>query len=120
MVSLIRPLEGLACVITFGIWTLAFGTMGEKIKNGLMMGASAALIGALALPYNRALTGDATKFPIMLYTDTIYGKDSNALGFGPNRGLGWSGLDPFPGHGLMDVLVNAALNLFQINSELHG
>jgi hypothetical protein len=56
----------------------------------------------------------------MLYTDTVYGKDSNALGFGPNRGLGWSGLDPFPGHGLPDVAVNAALNAFQINSELHG
>jgi hypothetical protein len=120
VVSLIRPLEGLACVITFGVWSLAFGTLGDKIKNGVAMAIGCIAVGALQLPYNRALTGDATKFPIMLYTDTVYGKDSNALGFGPNRGLGWSGLDPFPGHGLPDVLVNAALNFFQINCELHG
>ena len=35
---------------------------------------------------------------------------TNDLGFGANRGLGWSGLDPFPGHGVLDVIVNAALN----------
>ncbi len=120
VVSLIRPLEGVACAATLGLWSLWFGTLGQKIKNALAMAASAAMVGALQLPYNRALTGDAFKFPIMLYTDKMYGKDSNALGFGPNRGLGWSGLDPFPGHGLRDVLVNANLNLFQINCELHG
>jgi hypothetical protein len=120
LVSLIRPLEGLACVLTLGVWSLFFGSVGDKIKNAAAMAAGAIAVGALQLPYNRALTGDPTQFPIMLYTDTVYGKDSNALGFGPNRGLGWSGLDPFPGHGLPDVLVNAALNFFQINCELHG
>jgi hypothetical protein len=76
--------------------------------------------GALVLPYNAALTGRASVFPINLYVDTHYIKGSNDLGFGPNRGLGWSGLDPFPGHGLVDVIVNANLNATTINFELLG
>jgi hypothetical protein len=34
--------------------------------------------------------------------------------------LGWSGLDPLPGHGPLDVLINANLNLYATNVELFG
>lgn len=34
--------------------------------------------------------------------------------------MGWSGLDPFPGHGAIDVLVNANLNTYSLNVELLG
>jgi uncharacterized membrane protein YhaH (DUF805 family) len=76
--------------------------------------------GAAVLPYNAAVAGEPTTFPLMAYTDALYGKDVNALGFGANRGLGWPGLDPFPGHGLIDVFVNANLNGYQVNVELLG
>ena len=65
------------------------------------------LVGAINLPYNRALTGNPRTFPVMAYFDRIFGPGSNALGFGANRGFNWSsGLDPYPGHGVRDVLVN--------------
>jgi hypothetical protein len=56
----------------------------------------------------------------MAYIDKYHAPGSNSLGFGANRGLGWSGLDPFPGHGARDVVVNGALNTAQINIELLG
>jgi hypothetical protein len=42
------------------------------------------------------------------------------MGFGANRGLGWSGLDPLPGHGPLDVVINADFNMFSIDIELFG
>jgi hypothetical protein len=59
-------------------------------------------------------------FPIMAYTDSHYGAASNALGFGRDRGIAFGGLDPFPGHGPVDVVVNTNFNLFQVNTELLG
>ena len=32
----------------------------------------------------------------------------------------WSGLDPLPGHGPIDVLVNLNQNLYNVNFETHG
>lgn len=120
VVGLIRPLEGMAVALLLGVWSL--GARGRRLRLApaavLTIGAIAT--GALVLPYNRALTGSARVFPIMAYNDALYGPGSNDLGFGANRGQGWSGLDPFPGHGLIDVLVNANQNLFQINVELLG
>lgn len=79
------------------------------------------LVGAMVLPYNRALTGDPLLFPIMAYNDKNFGKNSNALGFGPDRGgaMHWA-LDPFPGHGPLDATINTALNVAAINTELFG
>jgi hypothetical protein len=56
----------------------------------------------------------------MAYVDKYYEPGANSLGFGANRGLGWTGLDPFPGHGPLDVVVNAALNFHSVNVELFG
>lgn len=114
-----RPLEGLVIAVLLGFWTLRIDGRWRPVPAFLLAGLSAAA-GTLGLLYNRALTGDPLRFPIMAYTDALYGARSNALGFGPDRGLGWSGLDPFPGHGLRDVVVNTALNVFQVNRELHG
>jgi hypothetical protein len=122
VVALIRPLEGLIVAVTLGLWSL-FGEAPSRWSAlrrtaGLTV---ATLLSTLAvLPYNRHLTGRWLTFPIMDYTDRLYGPGSNAMGFGPDRGLGWSGLDPFPGHGWLDVLVNSNVNLFQVNVELLG
>ncbi|HEY3444091.1 MAG TPA: hypothetical protein VGK29_25295 [Paludibaculum sp.] len=81
--------------------------------------ASSVAVGALVLPYNHAITGNALKLPLADYLDRVFGAGTNALGFGANRGFPWP-LDPFPGHGLPDVIVNAQLNLSTLNTELFG
>jgi hypothetical protein len=122
MVSLIRPLEGLAVAALLGLWAL--GGRSTRFRFAIPQVATLALAsmvsGAAVLPYNAAISGDPTVFPLMAYTDALYGKDVNALGFGANRGIGWPGLDPLHGHGPLDVLINANLNGYQVNVELLG
>lgn len=119
-VSLIRPLEGLAVAIFLGIFTLTIKPWSKKILLTSLLAISTLIAAGTVLPYNKYLTGKSTKFPIMEYTDKYYGPGSNSLGFGPEKGLGWMGLDPFPGHGLRDVAVNTTLNFNLINIELFG
>jgi hypothetical protein len=120
VLSLVRPLEGLVVAVLCGLWSL--GARGRVVR--LLPAAAYALgtiaVGALTRPYNAALTGSPDVFPIMAYIDKYYEPGSNAMGFGANRGLGWPGLDPFPGHGPVDVVVNAALNTAQTGIELLG
>ena len=77
------------------------------------------VIGSVVLFYNHYYTGEPTVFPINSYLDEKFGPNSNALGFGSDRGMGWA-IDPFPGHGPVDALVNTSLNTFSINIELFG
>lgn len=120
VVGLIRPLEGVAVALLLGLWSL--GARGRRIRFGPSAAMTLVTIatGALVLPYNASLMGSARAFPIMAFTDATFGPGTNALGFGPNRGLGWGGLDPRPGHDGLDVLINGNLNLFQVNTELLG
>jgi 4-amino-4-deoxy-L-arabinose transferase-like glycosyltransferase len=120
MVGLIRPLEGAAVGILLGLWALGARGRRFRLAPAAALTIASLATGALVLPYNRHLTGSATTFPIMAYTDALYGPGRNELGFGPNRGMGWPGLDPLPGHGPADVAINANFNLFQINTELLG
>lgn len=118
-ISLIRPLEAVAVAGLLGLWAIGFG--GKRLKwtavAGLVLGAM--IVGAANLYHNAALTGDPLKIPIMEYTDRHFGKNSNAYGFGPDRGMSWS-LDPNPGHGPFDALVNSNLNISTLNTELFG
>jgi 4-amino-4-deoxy-L-arabinose transferase-like glycosyltransferase len=120
VIGLIRPLDGLTVALLLGVWSL--GARGKRFRfaPSAALTVATAFTAALVFPYNRALTGSARVFPLMQYTDAAYGAGTNALGFGPNRGLGWPGVDPFPGHGPIDVAVNANFNLFQTNVELLG
>ena len=122
MVALIRPLEGVIVAVALGLWSLFGGTSSRWVTLRRTAGLTVAtLVSTLAvLPYNRHLTGSGLTFPVMDYFDRMYGAGTNAMGFGPNRGVGWEGLDPFPGHGWLDVLVNSNVNLFQVNVELLG
>jgi hypothetical protein len=117
-VSLIRPLEGLAVVLVLG--PLCLWTRGRwSLKPALAFGAAFALTASLVLPYNAALTGDPLAFPIMAYVDKYYAPNANALGFGPERGLGWA-IDPRPGHTPLEGAVNTLVNAAQLNVELFG
>lgn len=119
IMSLIRPLEGLIVACLLGLWSIGLG--GKRLKTSaitaLVIGSI--IVGSVVLFYNRYLTGDPTVFPLNAYLDQKFGPKSNALGFGPERGMGWA-IDPFPGHGPIDALVNANLNTFSINIELYG
>lgn len=120
VVSLIRPLEGLALALVLGLWSLGARGRRWRLTPSAALVVGAVVAGALVRPYNAALTGSASRFPIMMYVNRYYAPGANDLGFGANRGLGWGALDPFPGHGLRDVVVNALLNTFTINVELFG
>lgn len=118
MAGLIRPLEGLVVALVVGCWSLGarhrrFRLLPSAVLTGVTVGVS-----LLTRPYNARLTGAPDRFPIMMYIDRYYGPGANDLGFGPNRGMGWGGLDPFPGHGWPDVIVNSLLNGSAINIEL--
>ncbi len=121
--SFVRPLEALCTSLVLGLATLATArTSGAARALAAAVGLAlcAAAAGLPNLAYNRAVTGDPRVFPIMEYADAALGPGRNALGFGPDKGVEWGGLDPFPGHGLRDVVVNAQVNLTGIDRELLG
>lgn len=119
MISLIRPLEGLAVALLMGLWSLGARGRGFRFAPSAVLTVATATVAFLQLWYNRVLTGEARTFPLMQYFDRVYGPGVNDLGFGPDRGVGWA-LDPYPGHGLRDVVVNTNLNLTATNVELFG
>ena len=115
-----RPLEGVAMALIAGGPLLVASI--RRAKTGALIAAMAGtlLTGSLGLAYNAAITGSAMRFPAEQYFDREYGPGRYSIGFGPGKGLGWTGLDPFPGHGIADVGVNAVLNGFMINVDLFG
>jgi hypothetical protein len=119
MVSLIRPLDGLIVAGILGLWAIGIGGQRLKISSIITLVVGAVIIGAMILVYNQQITGDPTTFPLTAYYEKYFGHKSNALGFGPERGLGLVH-DPFPGHGPTDALVNANFNIFAVNIELLG
>ena len=117
--SLIRPLDGLIIAALVGLWALGLGGKRLTLPAIAALGVGTLLTGALVLPYNRALTGDALSFPLNAYVDTHFGMGRNGFGFGPEKGFGWA-LDPNPGHSPVDALINANLNGHSLNTELFG
>jgi hypothetical protein len=119
VVALIRPLDGVILAALLGL--CAVGVCGRRLKlssiAALVLGS--VLVGAAVLPYNKWLTGDPTLLPVNVYFDKRYWPNSNAFGFGAERGAGWA-LDAFPGHSPLEGLINANLNTFSINIELFG
>jgi 4-amino-4-deoxy-L-arabinose transferase-like glycosyltransferase len=119
VIALVRPLEAVAVAAFLGLWAIGFGAkrLSFFAITGLVVGAMIA--GSLTLLYNQVITGDPTEFPIMAYADQFFGPNSNALGFGPDRGMGWA-IDPYPGHSPRDAVINANLNIASINVEMLG
>jgi hypothetical protein len=120
LVGLTRPLEGVVVAVLLGI--AAVGARGRRFRfaPAAAVGMGTAITGGLGLWYNHLLTGGFLRFPVEQYFARVYGAGHYEIGFGPTRGLGWAGLDPFPGHGALDVLVNANLNATVVNQELFG
>lgn len=121
MVGLIRPLDGALIAPLLGLWILIGrpGSRWQIVRAGTYTAATI-LVGAAGLWYNRQLTGDPLLFPVSEYCNLYFAPGSNALGFGPNRGAGWGGLDPYHGHSPFEALINTNLNAFALNIELFG
>jgi 4-amino-4-deoxy-L-arabinose transferase-like glycosyltransferase len=117
--SLIRPLEGLIVGLLTAAWAIGIG--GKRLKFSALTALAAATVftAAVTLPYNKMLIGQATASPIMRYMDVHHGHNSNAYGFGPDRGMGWP-TDAYPGHTPFEALINAELNGSSLNVELFG
>ena len=115
----IRPLEAVAVAGLLGFWAIGAGGRRLRFLSVAALVLGSIVTGFLGLGYNAVITGDPLRFPINAYTEEVFGPNSNAYGFGPDRGMGWA-LDPFPGHGPLDAIVNSNLNITAINSELFG
>ena len=118
MVGLIRPLEGVVVALILGLWSLGARHPLFRLLPSIALTIVTTAAAALTLVYNQYITGSATRFPLVMYSDKYYGPGANDLGFGARRGMGWGGLDPFPGHGVRDVIVNSLLNGSALNTEL--
>lgn len=115
-----RPLEGVTVAAFLGLIALGAPRGPWRIRLPAAMAGGAMLATAVGLWYNLVMTGRALEFPVEAYFSRVYGPGRYGIGFGPSRGLGWPGLDPLPGHGPFDVVINTLLNLFQVNTELLG
>lgn len=118
-----RPLD--AVLVGAAVGTAFFGFGNLRLRTGAWL---ALIIGGLAtsgwqFAYNTRLTGEPLVFPMNRYFDRIWYPGANRLGFGADVGNPvprWTGLDPLPGHGPVDVLLNANQNLYNVNVELFG
>jgi hypothetical protein len=118
---LTRPLEALLLVPAIGSWALRWG--GHIVTRSCFVSwmLSGAAVGGLIFPYNAALTGDLFRTPHQAWSEAKPEAGVDRLGFGSDIGnIAWSHLDPFPGHGLLDVIINAHQNFFNSNFELFG
>lgn len=120
ILSLIRPLDGAMIVFLLGVWTLSgFPSWITRFKNAFVLAVGTIAAAVLIFPYNQAVTGSALISPSDAYYTKYFRSGAMALGFGESRGFGW-GLDAFPGHSPLEALINTALNVFQLNTELFG
>ncbi len=119
VVGMIRPLEGAIIGGLLGLWIIGVGGKRLKVPAIAAWIFGCLIVGGFIFQYNKTLTGSPTKFPIMVWADRFMGLNSNAMGFGADRGAGWA-LDPFPGHSPLDAIINSNLNITVINTELFG
>lgn len=120
VLSLTRPLDGAIVAVLLGVWTLfKFQGWTAKFKNAVVLIVGTIMTASLVLPYNKAVTGDALLSPMDAFYTKYFWSGVMSLGFGANRGFHWE-LDAFPGHSPLEAVVNAALNFFQLNTELFG
>ena len=117
---LVRPLDGALTGILTAVALVALSKHWALLAPFGLGG----VLGVLGfVPFNRALTGRATSFAINDYLDRLWYPGANRMGFGADVGnppVKWGLLDPFPGHGLRDVLLNTNQNLVGLNFETFG
>ncbi len=115
----IRPMDALAVALLLGLWSLGGGRLASRIWHTACLALTSVVIAGMQVAYNRTLTGSVFDSPLGRYFDRLL-PGANALGFGPDRGLGWVGLDPYPGHTPLDALRNAQFSGFLVDVDLFG
>ena len=122
MLFLTRPFDAAIGGPVVGLWALGLGGRRLSIASIAAIGISAALVASLYFPYNAALTGSPLLAPHRLWSDALFGPGADVLGFGPRVGIFplMTNLDPLPGHGLPDVVLNTNKNLQLVGFELFG
>ena len=118
---LTRAFDGLLVAVAVPLTVLLDRRITQGWLPTLVTGLAAAAIAALIFPYNQSVTGRADYPPHEAWADGRYGPGVDVLGFGPGVGiLNWPNLDPLPGHGPADVVLNLNKNLFMANVDLFG
>jgi hypothetical protein len=118
---LTRTFDGILLAAALAVTTLIDRRVVRAFPALAVAGLVSAAVAALSFPYNQAVTGRATYPAHMAWADGRYGPGVDVLGFGPNVGISrWPNLDPLPGHGLPDVVLNLNKNLFMVNVDLFG
>lgn len=118
---LTRPLEGILVAPVLGLWAWKGRSPGWGAGSFLACGVAGILVALLLLPFNQTLTGSALRTPFALWSELNYGPGADVLGFGPEVGIpDWDSVDPVPGHGPFDVLLNTNKNVVTTNVELFG
>ncbi|MDH4046494.1 MAG: glycosyltransferase family 39 protein, partial [Gemmatimonadota bacterium] len=117
---LTRPLDGVVVGVLAGVYLLIESRVRWRLLIPFAVGCVGGSIGLL--PYNAGVSGAPLRDPMMGYLDRLWYPGANRLGFGDDIGPpgGWGNLDPAPGHGLAEAVLNANQNLYNLNFELHG
>jgi hypothetical protein len=118
---LTRTFDGTLVAVALGVIALADRRLFRALPALVTAGLVAAAVGAIMFPYNQAVTGRATYPAHLAWADGRYGQGVDVLGFGPGVGIDrWPNLDPLPGHGAADVVLNLNKNMFMVNVDLFG
>ena len=122
MLCLTRPLDGVIAAVALAPWVLGFAGAPRLPVRSLALGAfGITAMGLLGLGYNARVTGSLLSTPHRLWMDRAWGTGTDRLGFGADVGnRAWPNVDPLPGHGVADILLNFNKNLFQTNVDLLG
>jgi hypothetical protein len=121
-IFLTRPLEAFLVAPVVLVWGV-FGNGGSpwRLRSVLACLAAGSVVSVIIFPYNQVLTGNALLTPFTLWSNLNYGPGVDVLGFGPGVGIrDWPNIDPIPGHGIVDVVLNLNKNMFMTNIELFG
>ncbi len=116
-----RPFDAALFGPIAGLW--AIGVTRQRLSLGSLVciASCAALVSSTMLAYDAALTGSAWVAPHRLWAETLFGRGVDVFGFGPNVGIPlWRNVDPLPGHGIADAVLNLNKNLHLIQFELFG
>ena len=120
-IFLTRPLEGLLVGPLVALWGLFGHGPRWRMRSLFAFIIAGSLVGAIIFPYNQILTGNAMLTPFALWSNINYGPGVDVIGFGPNVGIrDWPNIDPIPGHGIVDVVLNLNKNMFVTNTDLFG
>ncbi len=122
MLFLTRPLDAATGGLVVALWS--FGLLGgERLsyRSLVIAGVASGAFVLIGMAYNQAITGDPMLSPYRMWTDAAWGAGRDRLGFGADIGnRAWPNIDPLPGHGMADVVLNLNKNLFQTNVDLFG